>query len=371
MNNEKLFDAFAATDKATWRKKIEGDLRGADYDQTLRTKTEDGLEVEGYYHPEEKQQWQLVEETLKNESLNTEQPALGARHWYNQVPIFVSQEAEANKQALDALQNGADALLLDLSECHAPNFETLFNGIHLQHCRVSLQASQTPDPITILKNFLEYVSKHQENPQALRGSFIGLPVSALLLATEQAKDFPAFRFFVPEGLKDQTPARQIAGFLRQLTEAAEVLSPAEVWKRTEWYTGCTHDYFGEIARLRATRFLLIQLAKIYELPEAKSLPLHAYTLHAGVSLPEADTHFLIRNTTQAMAAILGGAAAITVIPHEKERTFAARIARNVSNMLQEEAYLEKVADPAAGAYYIEKRTDLLARAAWEAFQQMI
>jgi methylmalonyl-CoA mutase len=50
--------------------------------------------------------------------------------------------------------------------------------------------------------------------------------------------------------------------------------------------------------------------------------------------------------------------------------FSKRIARNQQIILSEEAYLDKVEDPAAGSYYIEKLTEDLGQQAWELFQDI-
>ena len=80
---------------------------------------------------------------------------------------------------------------------------------------------------------------------------------------------------------------------------------------------------------------------------------------------------MLRTQTEAMSAILGGADSLTVEPfdiafrHPDE--FSERIARNQQLILKEEAYFDKVADPAAGSYYIENLTNLIADNAWKLF----
>jgi methylmalonyl-CoA mutase len=49
----------------------------------------------------------------------------------------------------------------------------------------------------------------------------------------------------------------------------------------------------------------------------------------------------------------------------------SRIALNVSTILREESHLAKVADPVAGAYYIEALTDQLAQKTWHQFQAIV
>ena len=50
--------------------------------------------------------------------------------------------------------------------------------------------------------------------------------------------------------------------------------------------------------------------------------------------------------------------------------FDAHLAVNVQRILQEEAHLDAVSDPAGGSYYVEALTDALAREAWKLFQQV-
>lgn len=370
MAEQPLFNDFDSVSKSVWREKVEKDLKGATYDEKLRFRRADGYELEGLYHAEEKSGWQTVEHTLRNDTLNREQPALGARNWDNQPLIRLEENHESalNEHALEALQNGADGLLLDLRDCaQPPRWERMLKSILLPHCRISFWF---PDSVTAaewFQTFVQYVETVGIAPAEVRGSLLGIHAAQYAELQALAAPFVQLRTPVVELPNDATPADQIVAALQELVRLADAHTPTEVWQRVGFFVPLGHDYFESIAKLRALRFLLIQLGQLYELEER--IPLHAYTHHAAVSLPDADTHFLISNTTQAMAGILGGATALTVLPHQKDRTFAHRIARNVSSMLREEAYLEKVADPVAGAYYIEKHTDALARAAWEQFRK--
>ena len=72
-----------------------------------------------------------------------------------------------------------------------------------------------------------------------------------------------------------------------------------------------------------------------------------------------------------MAAVIGGADSIAVTPYDKPfrkpTGFAERIARNTQIILREEAYLDKVADPSSGSYFIENLTNSVAKNAWKLF----
>jgi methylmalonyl-CoA mutase len=84
---------------------------------------------------------------------------------------------------------------------------------------------------------------------------------------------------------------------------------------------------------------------------------------------------MIRATTQALSAVIGGADRLYVLPSDAytgapSSDFARRIARNVQHLLRLESFLDKTMDPAAGSYYIETLTDQLALKAWDKFVEL-
>jgi len=73
-----------------------------------------------------------------------------------------------------------------------------------------------------------------------------------------------------------------------------------------------------------------------------------------------------------MSAIIGGSNRLFIHASDEFKdkngtTFGKRIALNVQHLLQLESYLDRVVDPAAGSYYIEKMTEDLAEAVWKKF----
>jgi methylmalonyl-CoA mutase len=83
---------------------------------------------------------------------------------------------------------------------------------------------------------------------------------------------------------------------------------------------------------------------------------------------------MLRNTVEAMAAIIGGADDITILPHDitlqKSNDFSRRIARNVQLILRDEAHFDNVIDPAGGSYLIENLTKSMTQHAWNLFLQI-
>jgi methylmalonyl-CoA mutase len=159
-------------------------------------------------------------------------------------------------------------------------------------------------------------------------------------------------------------------YLQKLTERG--LSPADAASILHFSVSVGKSYFFEIARIRAFKLLWLNVLKAW------NAPLNYPVLDARFQ-PEAYSDELytnmIRATTMAMSAILGGADRLTVLPYDAGRasqatysqSFSRRIARNVQHLLKMESSLHEIPDAAAGSFYIEKLTQQLAEKAWEGF----
>ena len=125
------------------------------------------------------------------------------------------------------------------------------------------------------------------------------------------------------------------------------------------------DLFLTIAKLRAARKLAARVAEACGATHAAE-PHAPVGRHLGAHDGRRDPWVnMLRTTIACAGAALGGADAVTVLPFTwalgKPDAFARRIARNTHLVLQEESSLGRVADPAHGAWFIEKMTDELAQ----------
>ncbi len=132
--------------------------------------------------------------------------------------------------------------------------------------------------------------------------------------------------------------------------------------RLSFFFAIGMDFFGEIAKLRAARYLWATLLQEkFQPKDQKSLMLRTHCQTSGVSLTAQDPYNnVIRTTLEALSAALGGTQSLhtnaldeaVALPSE----FSARIARNTQLILQEETDICAVADPLAGSYYVENLT---------------
>jgi methylmalonyl-CoA mutase len=151
--------------------------------------------------------------------------------------------------------------------------------------------------------------------------------------------------------------------LAELTAAAPVDEAAPL---VEFVFAVGPSYFIEIAKFRAARLLWAQVVSAFGPKDdaACRMRLHVRTPRRNKSAYDRYTN-LLRVTTEAFSAVLGGCDRLTVQPFG----FDPHLALNVQRILREESHLDAVADPAAGSYYIEALTDMLAREAWRLLQR--
>ena len=121
------------------------------------------------------------------------------------------------------------------------------------------------------------------------------------------------------------------------------------------------NFFMEIAKMRAARFMWSEIIKKFNPQNPKSMALRTHCQTSGVSLTEQDAYNnIIRTTTEAMAAVFGGTQSLHTNSFDEAlalpTTFSARIARNTQLILAEETGITKVVDPLAGSYFVESLT---------------
>jgi methylmalonyl-CoA mutase len=161
-------------------------------------------------------------------------------------------------------------------------------------------------------------------------------------------------------------------YLRAMTAAG--LSVSEATRQIAFSVPVGSDLFMEIAKLRALRQCWSQVvAACGGSGDDQNAHVHAFTSTRTKAQRDPWVNML-RETTEAFAAAVGGADAITTAGFDRvlgpSDDFARRIGENVQVILDEEAHVTQVADPAGGSYYVEKLTDALAERGWQLFQKI-
>jgi methylmalonyl-CoA mutase len=324
-----------------------------------------------------------------------------AGEWDVRVPVDQPDASAANRQLLEELETGATSLWLQVGPAGLPagGIATALEGVLLDAAPVVLDA-----PVNSLDAARSLLALRPEQGFAA-GTNLGVdPVGASLRAGRRANGGPEapeqMTSAVVEGWRlaeeagclalvvDGTAVHDLgasdaqelgyvlataAAYLRVLDDAG--LSVANAAAHVELRLAVTDEQFAGIAKLRAARRLWARMLELSGVSTGSTTGDGSTTgarIHAVTSRPMMSRYDpwvnMLRTCVAAFAAGVGGADAVTVLPFDTRLGipdgFARRIARNTSSLLISESHLARVADPAAGAWSVEKLTDDLAEAAW-------
>ncbi len=383
-----LFSEFPASTHADWRRKAEQDLKGKPFDR-LVWKAPDGLAIQPFY-PNETSHEGPGANTLPGEAPFRRGSVFHADEPGWQVVQPLSGGADLTDRIREAVDAETGAVLLDgNASSGALALVPLSNmAIHLRPTQHPLEAfeelleAMKGQPIvrqhltgTIGSDFVSTSALAGKAPSATDTEELSL----LLLATNE---YPWFRGLGIDAtqLGDQgaSPALQLGFVLSATVEyfdrlESDSISLTTLAENLHITFPLGSSFFLELAKFRASRVLLHHLLQAYGLESPGLLSPFVLARSSKRNLAHYDRHNnLLRHTTQAMAAVLGGAEAIVIEPFDvldqPQSKTGSRLARNIQFLLKHESYLDRVQDPAGGSYYVEALTNELITKGWETFQ---
>lgn len=372
--NKYDFSDFSSISPETWKARILAELSSSS-EEAMQWET-NGLTLNAFYTREDLKKRSYLEDFHSHFVLKS------PRHWYNREMIHVSDIAKANVEAKILLEKGVDALEFDLRQIALSDtaLQTLLKSIPLSFSPVHFYTNTSP--IYIVKSILD--NQLYDMKGSLRSSlltewmdkkdFTAFPVEEFTAAIRLLEEVPRYRLLPVDSsyfYQKENCTKEIAYSLALALDYTDRLTKAgscmkEVLSQFEFSFSIGKNYFIEIARLRAFRFLWKKISDACSTDfESFSTPVHCICSTKDFS-KEDPYQNLLQNTTAAMAAILGGCDSLTIPPFDEkgEVVFTSRISRNISLILKEEAYFDKIADPAGGSYYIEYLTDEIIRKSW-------
>ena len=398
---------FPAATREQWRRLVSGvlaksgrtGLEGEAAELALSTRLEDGVSVRPLY---------TAEDVAPDPGLpgcppytrGTRTHGAVLEGWDIRAYHADPDPARAHEAVLADLENGARSLWFELGGEALPidALPAVLDGVYLDLAAVVLDAG-AEFAAAARALFAVYADRGVPADQAagnLGADPFGVlartgddePVSQLLeaaagLAASCVRDHPGVRALTVDALAyhdaGASPAEELGcalatalGYLRVLTDAGLPLESAA--GQLEFRFAATADQFTTVAKLRAARRLWARLLEACGTPRAAaSGRTHAVT--SSVMMTERDPWVnMLRTTVAALAAGVGGAESLTVLPFDAAvglpDDLARRIARNTQSILLDESQLGRVVDPAGGSWYVERLTDSLARAAWDWFRQI-
>lgn len=374
--DKKLFSDFLPSDKLIWQEQVKKEIKkpaselNKDSRGTIR-------KTEPYYSSEEF-------ETGHFELLHQYQKSIPG--WLNMPEIKPTEYISANQKIHQAISSGAQAIFINAeAQILSPrDVSKLLHNVRTTEIPVFIKTGQNPNDIF---NLLEkdsgysikggiahdYVASWMANLQPFDQTF--KDIASLFKRTESMKHFYPLmvetHIFHNAGATPEQELAYLIGslvfYLDKLTDTG--ISADLILKNIFFSVSVGTEYLTEIAKLRAARLLVGRIADAYGANHQTPF-FHAKisNLYMANTLPHTN---LLRTTSAAMSAVMGGCDALTIPAYDESFStpsdFSDRIAQNISSILSNESYINQVADPAAGSYYIDQLSQDLADSAWSLF----
>ena len=406
---EKLFTDFPPISKEEWKEQVVKDLKGKDFDK-LNWKTYEDLTISPFYTKED-----LISLNNQLSSIPGEFPFVRGSNpktneWKISQEISSNNIKNANKLAINSLAGGADCLMFNCSSTvdgfsgipiqDRDDMLNLLVGINIKNVETHFKCGSSA--IALVSLYINEAKKRGANLNKLSGSVDFDPLKDLVLdgnftnvednsfnelrelISYLSENMPEFRSlkihssqYIDSGSSiTQELAYTLAAGVEYLDRLTEMdLTVDQICEATSFSFSIGSNYFMEIAKLRAARLLWAQIIEQYSPKDESSKLMSVEVTNSSWNKTIYDPYVnLLRGTVEAMAGALGGAGTIAVRPFDSEfkeaDEFSLRMARNTQLLLKSESYLERVADPSAGSYYIENLTESIARESWNLFLEI-
>ncbi|MBM7701607.1 acyl-CoA mutase large subunit family protein [Metabacillus iocasae] len=416
------FHEFSNVNVERWIQEVEKTLKGKSLD-SLQKETYEGIFLKPLYCFEDIQHLTYVDDLPGKDSYVRGTKASGylQKGWEIAQEIDAPDTKQCNQLLHSSLKRGQTMIALHLDDAtstyidadfaderdigkgvsisHLQDMEQLFQGLSLSEYPLFINTQFTSLPfISLLTGYCE---KHGISLKSLSGTIgmdplgsiakMGVAPIQLQKMYDHMTDITKWSSLQENSLKTilvtshpyhNSGANAVQELAYVMATAVEYideclkrgLSLKAVVERMTISFSVSSNLFMEVAKLRAFKVLWTNVIRAFKEDEVMITPfIHAKTSLITKTKYDAHTNML-RGTVEAFAAVLGGIDALHVSPYDTLlqpcSEFSNRIARNTQLILQKEAHLTKVIDPAGGSWYVESLTNQLAEKAWELFQQI-
>jgi methylmalonyl-CoA mutase len=356
-----LFNEFENTSAAAWKQKIQADLKGADYNDTLLWKSNDGITVKPFYHGD-------TDNTTTNLTVN---------NWKIAQRIDVADTLTGNKKAINAIGNGAESIIFVInSEINITELLTNIdvNTIELQFKFKLLNKKMAEDIIQLDLPHC-YLNIDIIGHLAQTGNWYTSLKDDFNIVKTLVKKYPNRNILsVDTSIYQNAGATITQQLAYAIAHANEYFNNFKdgVLPKIQFITSTSGNYFFEIAKIRALKLLFKTLTEEYQLTDTNCSIL-SFPSNRNKTIYDYNVN-LLRTTTECMSVILGGANTVCNLPYDhiyhNSNDFGDRIARNQLLVLKNESAFDVVTNPADGAYYIETLTQQLAEKALDIFKSI-
>ena len=372
MASSGFLSEFPAIATEAWESAIRSSVSGPEYPAKLIWHAEEGLEVKPYYRRDEEKLRCLAA------APGAFPFARGTRtngDWRIREEIDAADPEQANQLAVEAVAAGADEISFAIVENpDGAYLAQLLAG--LSDLPVRLQGL-SPRSGHVVAGWLRE-SRNCRPLSAEIDPFADLDISAQLCAT-----LPGARLLSIDAEEyEESGLGSIEQIAFALAKAVDFLDAVEqrgvsipqAAGALTFSFSMGPKLFVDIAKLRAFRLLWARVVESFGgSGDCAKAVVYARTARWNTTVYDPHVNIL-RATTEAFSAVLGGADSIAVTPFDEcyrtPDSASRAIARNLQLVLKHECGSARVADPLGGAYLIEALTSKIATRAWKLFQEI-
>jgi methylmalonyl-CoA mutase len=356
---ENLFQEFESVTLDEWVNKIYADLKDKPK-ELLSYSPEWDLSVKSFYHKQEAPSGNYSTGRFSNSCKNR-----------------CSYKKATNKLILNDLNSGIDSLGFIFKD--QSSFDELTKGVQFNYIDAdvqfddSLNAKSFIGPTSIKLNYDiigqglvkgKWLNKLNDflDFYQLKSNHQNIWVSGFIYSEAGATTSQELAY----------TASHVNEYIQLLTDAG--VSLAEINDRLIIELSVTEDFFTNISKFKLIQYIIQLVFKGYDKKyELKPITLYAKTSPRYLAVNDANNN-LLRQTTQAMSAIIGGCDAISISTIStgdwNKDQIMERMAKNIPLILKEESYFDKVIDPSEGSYYLEHLNAQIMNNAWGYFKEM-
>ncbi len=363
-DSKNLFPEFPELTKEKSLDKLHADLKGKAF-EALRWHPAENISLDPVYFRED------LPENIALASRKSNNWLIGEHFLYDD-PV------QMNKSLLKSLLYGVASPGMAVDELTKDKIPLVLNGVEMAFIQPFFSGS----PAALARfatDFHQYHLTQNKDTTNLQGAFcfsyhkdeLGLIRDGI---HKVSTNFPGYQFLQIENDKTENdPVKSLSGLVKKAISALENLQTEGLDVSTLsgglfFSVNIGKAYFVEIAKLRALQLLWGNIQQSFGLEAVENAMIDVHFTPESQGEDMYDN--MICATTQAMSAAIGGCHRLTISPADaqtgKGTDFTRRIARNVQHMLKMESFLDRVADPAAGSYFLDSLTVELAEKVWEA-----
>ena len=330
---------FTRSSKQDWKAQAAKDLKTDDLDNLLKWEPLAGIQMDAYYDIEDRKSHKQLSSFFSN---------LPLKHWELMQWVDVKDYKTANQMGLHGLNNGATGVLFHIDKWHPEMAESLFKNIQSEYCTVSFDGKEADMAA-------DWFLKTQDNGANVNGFVVN-----------GRKMINQYETFKTLGLLINISGDRIsslATYLKNLDQFYKIYGE-DFLSHLCVSLVLSEKFYQDISTIRAIRWLTYLWTQSNELENRIEGPY----IHVNPPIGSDYKNSMLVNTTAGIAGVLGGANSIHFqLESDKSGDFNDRIARNVGNLLRDEAQLVFDKDPVAGSYFLDSLTDRLSEASWNLY----